>query len=61
MGDLRERLESELAEHQKESGLHVIGGRDRLIQRLLKALGPFTAEGKSSESDAAEQNGTCCR
>jgi len=61
MGDLREKLEGELAEHQRESGLHVIGGRDRLIQRLLKALGPFIAEGKAVESESPEQNGTCCR
>jgi len=61
MGDLREKLESELAEHQRESGLHVIGGRDRLIQRLLKALGPFIAGGKAAERESPEQNGTCCR
>jgi hypothetical protein len=61
MRDLREKLESELAEHQKESGLHVIGGRDRLVQRLLQALRPLVAEGKAPEGDAAEQNGPCCR
>ena len=61
MRDLKEKLESELAEHQRESGLHVIGGRDRLIQRLLKALGPLVAEGNASENDPAEQHGTCCR
>lgn len=61
MADLREKLESELAEHQRESGLHVIGGRDRLVQRLLNALGAFIAEGKRPENDNLEQNGTCCR
>jgi hypothetical protein len=61
MGDLREKLESELSEHQRESGLHVIGGRDRLIQRLLKAIGPFMAEGKRPENENPEQNGPCCR
>lgn len=61
MEDLREKLESELAEHQRESGLHVIGGRDRLIQRLLNVLGPLVEERHASEGDPADQNGACCR
>jgi hypothetical protein len=61
MEDLREKLESELAEHQRESGLHVIGGRDRLIQRLLNVLGPLVEGRQSSEPDSADQHGPCCR
>jgi len=61
MEDLREKLESELAEHQRESGLHVIGGRDRLIQRLLSVLGPLVETRQTSEPDPADQHGACCR
>ncbi|HYA22627.1 MAG TPA: hypothetical protein VEF05_00615 [Terriglobales bacterium] len=61
MEDLREKLESELAEHQRESGLHVIGGRDRLIQRLLSVLGPLVEGRRPSEPDPADQHGACCR
>jgi hypothetical protein len=58
MENLREKLEKALAEHQRESGLHMIGGREQLIQRLMKELaspGPGSAENSS-----AEQNGACC-
>ena len=61
MADLREKLESELAEHQRESGLHVIGGRDRLIQRLLNVLSPLIEERQVPAGDPADQNGACCR
>lgn len=61
MEDLREKLESELTEHQRESSLHVIGGRDRLIQRLLNALGPLVEGPQTSEPDPANQHGACCR
>jgi hypothetical protein len=60
MDGLRERLEKVLAEHQRESGLHVVGGRDKLIQRLLKELGSASPAAVSSESNAVEQNGACC-
>lgn len=58
MNDLRERLEKVLAEHQRESGLHMIGGRERLIQRLLQELA--SARTVSPESNSVEQNGACC-
>jgi len=58
MENLRERLEKVLAEHQRESGLHMIGGRERLIQRLLQELA--RARPVSPESGAGEQNGACC-
>jgi hypothetical protein len=60
MADLRERLEKVLAEHQRESGLHMIGGRERLIQRLLKELGSAPAAPVSADGNPAEQNGACC-
>jgi hypothetical protein len=59
MDGLRERLEKVLAEHQRESGLHMIGGRERLIQRLLKEL-DSTPLGCASSDSNAEQNGACC-
>jgi hypothetical protein len=40
MDELREKLQKVLAEHQRESGLHMIGGCERLIQRLLRELRP---------------------
>jgi hypothetical protein len=59
MADLRERLEKVLAEHQRESGLHMIGGRERLIQRLLKEL-ESAQPAPVSDGNPAEQNGACC-
>ena len=35
MSELEARLEHILQEHQQESGLHMIGGRRRLVTRLL--------------------------
>jgi hypothetical protein len=60
MAGLRERLEKVLAEHQRESGLHMIGGRERLIQRLLKELGSGPQAQMSAENSSGEQNGACC-
>jgi hypothetical protein len=36
MTDLETKLNNILEEHQHESGLHMIGGRRRLIDRLVK-------------------------
>ena len=36
MSELEENLNKVLEEHQHESGLHVIGGRRRLIDRLVQ-------------------------
>jgi hypothetical protein len=67
MENLRQKLEKELAEHQRESGLHVIGGRDRLIQRLLNVMEPLVnvmeplaEEQGHSDGASADQNGPCC-
>jgi hypothetical protein len=45
MGDkmlenVRQELERILNEHQQESGLHMIGGREKLVSRLLELLMP---------------------
>lgn len=36
MTDLENKLNNLLEEHQHESGLHMIGGRRRLIDRLVQ-------------------------
>jgi hypothetical protein len=36
MSELETKLNQVLEEHQHESGLHMIGGRRRLIDRLVK-------------------------
>jgi hypothetical protein len=60
MDDLRQRLEKVLAEHQRENGDHIIGGREQLIQRLLNELGIVPQLSKPSDSGAGELNGACC-
>ena len=57
MDELREKLQKVLAEHQRESGLHMIGGCERLIQRLLEELRPATVGQGVSENRQA--NGSC--
>jgi hypothetical protein len=46
MNDLESNLNKILEEHQHESGLHVIGGRRRLIDRLKQF---FEDEGMKTE------------
>ena len=36
MSELEQNLNKILEEHQHESGLHVIGGRKRLVDRLVQ-------------------------
>jgi len=57
MTELETKLNHLLEEHQHESGLHMIGGRRRLIDRLikffeedLKPQGQRTAPFKSFEN-----------
>jgi hypothetical protein len=59
MDELREKLKRIMAEHQKESGLHMIGGCDKLIQRLLQELRPAPLSQGASESNLTEPNGGC--
>ncbi len=60
MAELREKLEKALAEHQRESGLHMIGGREKLIQRILKVLDAPQPAKTSADPGSAQQNGACC-
>ena len=44
MRELESGLNKILEEHQHESGLHVIGGRRRLIDRLMQFFEEFKPE-----------------
>ena len=59
MDELREKLKKILAEHQRESGLHMIGGCEKLIQRLLQELRSAPWGQGVSESHLTEPNGGC--
>jgi hypothetical protein len=59
MDELREKLRKVLAEHQRESGLHMVGGCEKLIQRLLQELRPAPLGQAASERNLAEPNGGC--
>ncbi|HEV2698417.1 MAG TPA: hypothetical protein VGU90_10525 [Terriglobales bacterium] len=49
MTELETKLNNILEEHQHESGLHMIGGRRRLVDRLIKFLEEdLKLQGKSS-------------
>jgi hypothetical protein len=48
MTELETKLNNLLEEHQHESGLHMIGGRRRLIDRLVKF---FEQDVKSEEKN----------
>jgi hypothetical protein len=47
MSELEQNLNKILEEHQHESGLHMIGGRRRLIDRLVQ----FFEEGTKSDRE----------
>ena len=50
MTELETKLNNILEEHQHESGLHMIGGRRRLIERLAQ----FVEEDVKQEQTAAQ-------
>ena len=57
MDDLKNKLEKVLQEHQRESGLHMIGGQARLIERLLHVLEPSAADADSRKEWGHEPDG----
>jgi hypothetical protein len=59
MDELREKLRKVLAEHQRESGLHMIGGCEKLIQRLLRELRSAPLGQGAGEGNLREPNGGC--
>jgi hypothetical protein len=52
MSDLEQHINRVLEEHQQESGLHMIGGRRRLIDRLKQL---FEEEQLQAEAKQREQ------
>ena len=61
MENLKEKLEKTLEEHQRESGLHMIGGRERLVARLLKVLNPPVHGAENSAQGSSDDDGRCCQ
>jgi hypothetical protein len=57
MTELETKLNNLLEEHQHESGLHMIGGRRRLIDRLVKFFEQdVKSEGKSTQTRSRFEN-----
>jgi hypothetical protein len=61
MENLKEKLEKTLEEHQRESGLHMIGGRERLVARLLKVLDPPLHTAANAAPAPSDEDGRCCQ
>ena len=54
MTELETKLNHILEEHQHESGLHMIGGRRRLVDRLVQF---FEQDLKQSPRESSESRG----
>ena len=54
MTELENQLNHILEEHQHESGLHVIGGRRRLIDRLVRFFEEQTKSPSARETSLRE-------
>jgi hypothetical protein len=54
-------LEKTLEEHQRESGLHMIGGREQLVARLLKVLDPPARGTGNADCTSSDEDGRCCQ
>jgi hypothetical protein len=61
MENLKEKLEKTLEEHQRESGLHMIGGRERLVARLMKVLDPPAHGVGNADPASSDEDGRCCQ
>ncbi len=61
MENLKEKLEKTLEEHQRESGLHMIGGRERLVERLLKVLDAPAHGAGNVDYTPSDEDGRCCQ
>ena len=56
MTDLEHKINNILEEHQHESGLHMIGGRRRLIDRLVEFIEEQSVEsGPQTESQSSSR------
>jgi hypothetical protein len=56
MTDLENKLNHLLEEHQHESGLHMIGGRRRLIDRLVQFFEQDVKNNEQSVSSASREH-----
>jgi len=56
MAELKDSLNQLLEEHQHESGLHIIGGRRRLIDRLVQFFEEFKQENSDTAPAARRSN-----
>jgi hypothetical protein len=57
MSEMESKLNHILEEHQHESGLHMIGGQRRLVDRLVKFIEEdVKVEAKSAAPQASRDN-----
>ena len=57
MTDLENKINNILEEHQHESGLHMIGGRRRLIDRLVQFFEQdLKKQGQTAKPSASREN-----
>ena len=56
MSDLERSLTRILQEHQHESGLHMIGGQRRLVDRLVEFFEQTKESGKDPQTDRQQEN-----
>jgi hypothetical protein len=56
MNELERGLNQVLQEHQHESGLHMIGGQRKLVDRLKQFIQEKLEPGQTMKSDADREN-----
>jgi len=56
MTELETKINHILEEHQHESGLHMIGGRRRLIDRLVEFFEGKQESGQTTASASSREN-----
>jgi len=56
MNELERGLNQILQEHQHESGLHMIGGQRKLVDRLKHFIEEKLEPGRKMKSDADREN-----
>ncbi len=56
MSELERSLNRILQEHQHESGLHMIGGQRRLVDRLVEFFEQTKEPGKDLQGDRKQEN-----
>ena len=56
MTELENKLNNILEEHQHESGLHMIGGRRRLIERLAQFVEEDLKQNKKSAQPSSREH-----